>query len=375
MNIKKKLKENRSVIFLVLGWLILVNSFSLLALNRFNLEADNAYSWISTDNYNQEKGWNLVSLHSRWDSSWYLDIVENGYKYKSDDALSNIVFFPVYPLLIKFTSSIFSVSNIFSGWMISCFFLFLSAIYLYRLIKEFHKESDPLLSVFLLLIFPTAFFLNAIYTESIFLFLSVASFYYALKRKYFWSALFGMVASLTRITGLFLFIPLIVQGFIQEGFERSTIKKCWPLFFIPIGTFLFFLFYWFRFGNFLLFFKVENAWGRSFHFNAEHFLFSSQPAIANFSLDIFYALFIFIIILALIKKKYWAYALYVALTVIAAMSSGTLMSIGRYILVLFPIYIIGSSIRTDLMKYAWIMISLSLMILNTILFVNWYWAG
>jgi hypothetical protein len=62
-------------------------------------------------------------------------------------------------------------------------------------------------------------------------------------------------------------------------------------------------------------------------------------------------------------------------TIGVAVASGTLMSIGRYILVLFPIYIVGASIKNEIAKYAWIIISVMLMALNTYLFVNGYWAG
>jgi hypothetical protein len=58
-----------------------------------------------------------------------------------------------------------------------------------------------------------------------------------------------------------------------------------------------------------------------------------------------------------------------------AVASGTIMSIGRYVLVLFPIYIVGASIKNEITKYLWIIISAMLMALNTYLFVNWYWAG
>jgi Gpi18-like mannosyltransferase len=67
------------------------------------------------------------------------------------------------------------------------------------LVKEFHPEIDPYLPIIFLLIFPTAFFLNAVYTESLFLFLSLATFYYALKKNFFSAGIFGFFASLTRL--------------------------------------------------------------------------------------------------------------------------------------------------------------------------------
>lgn len=371
---QEKIKPYSRVIFLVMFWLIAVNVFGLLALNRLNLKSDNAYKWIPIEKYDQHQAWNVVDFHSRWDSNWYIDLAKKGYFRYENDTLSNIVFFPLYPFLINIFSS-FGVSPILVGWLVSSFFLFLSAVYLFKIVKDFHKKADPFLAVFLLLIFPTSFFLNAVYTESLFLFLSLATFYYTLKRKYALAAFIGFLASTTRITGILLFIPILIQLFSNDGFSRKSIKNSLIFSMIPLGTFLFFLFHKIYFGSFLLFFKVENAWGRSFQINAGHFLVASRAAISNLSLDIFYLVFAIFITGILVKKKQIPYAVYMLSTILVAVGSGTLMSIGRYILVLFPIFIIGASIKNELAKYIWITISLLLMTFNTVMFVNWYWAG
>lgn len=371
----KELRECKKVILLVFFWLAIVNIFGLLALNRFSLKADDAYGWIPVERYNQHQEWNIVNFHARWDSSWYFDLADKGYARYENDTLSNTLFFPVYPFLMKAISVVLGVKMAVSGWATSLFFLFLAAVYLFKLAKEFHKETDALFSVFLLLIFPTAFFLNAVYTESLFLFLSVASFYYAMKRHYMAAAILGLFASLTRITGILLFLPLLIQLFSAEGLTKKSVEKSVVLGLIPLGTLAFFTYHWARFGDFLLFFKVENAWGRSFRINPDHFLVTSRAAISNLSLDVVYFVFVIFIIAILLRKRYFPYAVYMASTVLVAVGSGTLMSIGRYILVLFPIFLVGASMKNDLAKYAWIIISGLLMALNTILFVNWYWAG
>lgn len=163
---------NKKIIFLVVAWLLIVNVFALLALNRLNLKADNAYAWVDNGRYAQDQGWNVVKPHSRWDSNWYLDIARRGYHTDKDLTRSNVVFFPLYPLLIKVGAIIFLGNFIFSGWVLSMLFLVLGCVYLFKLARDFHKEADPFVAVILLLIFPTAFFLNAIYTEALFLFLS-----------------------------------------------------------------------------------------------------------------------------------------------------------------------------------------------------------
>ncbi|PKL72190.1 hypothetical protein CVV26_02670 [Candidatus Kuenenbacteria bacterium HGW-Kuenenbacteria-1] len=264
-----------------------------------------------------------------------------------------------------------------AGWILSIIFLFLSLLYFFKLIKKFHPEIDPYLLIFLLIIFPNAFFLNAIYAESLFLFLSLASFYYALKKQFILAGIFGFFASLTRPTGIFLFVPLMWEYLKNYNFNliRSLNLKILSIFFIPIGALSFFLYHYFKFGDFFLFFKVSSWWGRSFELNKEHFLFFSNPAIVNFCLDISFVIFILISIYFIFKKLRISYGLYALTTLAVALSTGTFMSIERFILVLFPIYILGASIKNQYLQQAWILISILFLAMNITLFVNNYWAG
>jgi len=207
--------KNKGILLAVI-WLIVINVMGVLAMNRFNLKGDNAYAWIPVEKYYQGQSWNVINIHSRWDSNWYEELVKNGYMRKQNDTLSNIVFFPLYPLLVKVTSFAMTGSVILAGWIVSCAFLILSGWLMFNFVKKFHSEADPLYAVFLLLIFPTAFFLNAVYTESLFLFLSLATFYFALEKKYFYAGLVGFLAALTRVTGILLFLPILLQFFMAE---------------------------------------------------------------------------------------------------------------------------------------------------------------
>jgi len=367
----------RKIVIIFILWTLIINIFALFALNRFNLKGDTAYTWIDPEKFYQEKTWDPVSLHARWDSFWYLDIAQNGYSFKGVEKLSNIVFFPLYPFLIRTLSFLTGGNSVLAGWILSLIFLFLALLYLFKLVKEFHPEINPYFPVIFLLIFPTAFFLNAIYTESLFLFLSLATFYYGLKKKFQWAGVFGFFAALTRITGILLFIPLIWEYFKSHNFSlaRALNLKLLPLFLIPAGTLSFFLYHYFRFGDFFLFFKVQYWWGRMFRLNQDHFLLFSNPAIVNFIIDIFFVIFALAIIYFVFKNLRPSYGLYMLATMAIILSTGTLMSIGRYILILFPIYILGASIKNQYLQQAWIFLSILLLAMYTILFVNNYWAG
>ena len=66
-------------------------------------------------------------------------------------------------------------------------------------------------------------------------------------------------------------------------------KKGLYLLLIPAGTFIFFFYHYLKFGDFLLFLKVEQAWGRSFHYSVAHLI--TQAAATNFLLDVSFAVF------------------------------------------------------------------------------------
>ena len=365
------------IIFAV--WFVVINIFALIALNRFTLTQDTAYDWIKYSELSQEQTWNPIPLHAKWDSFWYLDIVENGYSFKETGPgnLSNIVFFPLYPLLLKIISFFLGGNIVLAGWALSSTFLLLALFYLFKLVKEFHPQIDPYLPNIFLLIFPSAFFLNTVYTESLFLFLSLAAFYYTRKQNLLLGGLFGFLASLTRITGILLLLPLTWEYLQKRNFHlRELFRPSFlPLLLTPLGTLLFFLFHYIRFGDFFLFFRVQYWWGRTFTFNQDHFLFLTNSSIANFTLDILFVITALFVTFLVFKKIRVSYGLYMLAIIGVALSTGTLMSIGRYMLVLFPIYILAASIRNKYIQQSWLLISILLLALYTILFVNNYWAG
>jgi len=365
----------KKTIFFLLFWLFLANIFALLVSNRFNLKGDTAYAWIDPLKTVQEQSWNPIELHSRWDSFFYVDIAEQGYHLTPGNTLSNIVFFPLYPFLIRAISPLFLGNFVFAGWFISILSLIGAVIVFYKLLKEFHPTIDPETPIFYLLIFPTAFFLNAVYTESLFLLLSLLTFYYSFKGRFKVAGVFGLLAALTRVTGILLFIPVLWEFWKKHGTRKIFSLSFLPLLLIPLGTFLFFLYHYLAFGDFLLFLKVESAWGRAFQFNKDHFLLFSHPAVINFFLDVAFAIFALFTAYHVFKQKWVSYGLYILATLGVALSTGTFMSVGRYILVLFPMYIALATIKSHHFEKIYTFGSLLLFALNVTLFVNWYWAG
>jgi hypothetical protein len=287
------------------------------------------------------------------------------------------VFFPLYPALIRIFSFFTFGNFVLAGWMVSMV-SFLVAVHLFRkYMREFHPDIDRDLATAFLLAFPTAFFFNTIYTESLFLALSLFAFTRAKQGDFFQAGFFGFLASLTRVTGILLLLPMIWEYFRQHGFSTGTLfsRKIVPLLFIPLGIFAFFLFHSFAFGDFLLFFKVEAAWGRNFSLNTDHFSLSTNPAITNFAIDLAHIFIALVTLFWSIRKRFFDYALLIVATLSIALGSGTFMSINRYVLTLFPIFIAAASVKNKYFVTFAPIVSALFCALSIALFVNNYWAG
>ncbi|MDO8555323.1 MAG: mannosyltransferase family protein [bacterium] len=369
------MKDFKEVLIIFVVWFFAINIFALLASNRLNLQGDTAYTWIDPTKFSQNQTWNPITLHAKWDSFWYLDVAQNGYSFQGENKLSNIAFFPLYPLLTRAISPIFNNNLILSGWFLSTFFLFLAVVYLYKLATEFHKNINPKLAIIFLLIFPTSFFLNAVYAESLFLFLATASFYYALKKNYFLAGIIGFFASLTRVTGILLFLPLLWEYFSNFGFRRVFNLKLASLFLVPLGTIVFSLYHYLKFGDLLLYFKVSSWWGRSFALNKDHFLLLTNSSIVNFALDSLLVIFALIASYFIFKKLRASYGIYSLSAILLPLSTGTLMSVNRYILMIFPLYLLLASIKNRNLQQTIIFASILLLAMNITLFSTNYWAG
>jgi Mannosyltransferase (PIG-V) len=364
----------KSLFFLLL-WLLVVNLFALVAANRFNLKRDTAYAWMHPLSIVQEHSWNPISLHARWDSLYYLDIARHGYYVTPGHPHPNVVFFPLYPLLISIVAMITGGNVALAGWVVSTLALAGAVVVFRQFLRAFHPTIDPDAPIFYLLIFPTAFFLNAVYTEALFLLLSLSTFYFALQGRFARAGIVGLLAALTRVTGVLLFVPAAWELLRRRGRWAIGSGSFLALCLIPLGTALFFGYHYWLFGDGLLFFKVESAFGRAFRLNRGHFLLSSHPSVVNLLLDVAFLGFGTVMAYAAFRRGWTSYGLYMAVTLVVAVSTGSLMSIGRYMLVLFPMYIVLAAIRSEHVARAYVLGSLLLLALNLSLFVNWYWAG
>lgn len=317
-----------------------------------------------------------LAIWGVWDTGWYLDISQNGYTPRSLDQLflqqTNIVFFPLYPLFMRFLGSIIG-NDYIAGVMISNFCLMVSCIYLCKLVSLDSDKAIAMKSVKYLLLFPVSFIFSGVFTESLYLALALMCFYYARTGKWQMAGITGFFLSLTRSVGVLIVLPLLYEGLmplIKENkclisFEdlKNSRDKMLPLFYIaliPLGTVSFMIFNYYLYGDFMAFAHAQVMWGRHPANPLEVLINGFNENIYTFFEAAFATTFIFILILFYrkIRFSYWLFSMY---SIFIPLSTGV-QSMPRYILVIFPIYILFADITNNRVSEDFVTVSFALLL-------------
>ena len=135
-------------------------------------------------------------------------IAKSGYA----DSLRRMAFFPVYPGLIHIVGFV-TRSDLVAGVVISLIAFMVALALLYRLVLLDFGEDVAATTVMLVAFCPVAFFFSAVYTESLFLALSVGAIYAARRERWLAAGLLGGFAAATRNGGVALILPVAVIYF------------------------------------------------------------------------------------------------------------------------------------------------------------------
>ena len=128
---------------------------------------------------------------ANFDGLHYLKIAEEGY-FQYGEA-----FFPLYPLVIRAVAGILpAVPAVYTGIGISLMCFFAALMVLYDELKS-SKEDYPDRTVAFLLTYPAAFFFAAVYSESLFLLLTVLAWSLARRGRYLIAGLGGCIRDQT----------------------------------------------------------------------------------------------------------------------------------------------------------------------------------
>jgi Mannosyltransferase (PIG-V) len=392
----------------------------------------------------------LAAPAARWDSAWYLVIAHYGYRPELGSYTSpRDAFFPLYPLGLHALSSI-GLQAVLAGVLFSLAAFAVALYCLHRLTAlELAHSGRPgsgdiaPLAVLVTALAPMAFYFSALYSESLYLALSVGLFLCARRGRWAWAGVLGMLAVTTRSTGLVLALPALMlylygpRADRPPDFERErsaplfadeqtpTIRRLgyrlravgpryrmranvlW-LALLPAGLGLYMAYLGLSGGDTLAPFHAQGIWGRHFAgpyvgvwdglraaFDGARQLLSAQRAHVYFPAAtgspfvsaghnlmllafLLAAVPLFVIALRVLPLAYGVYAIAaLALPLSYPVASQPLMSLPRFLVVLFPLSIalavwLAAHPRARIPTLA---VSALLMAFFVAQFATWHWVA
>ena len=179
----------------------------------------------------QTPGWhNAITAGERADALWFLRIASSGYRLDDHSA----AFLPLFPMLVRSVAWFTGGRYLLAGFVVSNLALLSGLVVLYKLTAEEFSDLLARRTVLYLCLFPTAFFLFAPFSESLFLAFVVGSLYAARHQRWALAGLLGAGAALTRSVGLLLCVVLAVEALHQahQADRRRSpgnSRDRWPL--------------------------------------------------------------------------------------------------------------------------------------------------
>jgi len=408
-------QEIKRLTFLFVGWRILLFLIGVIAPLVLPYKPSFPYYDEMLPHYSVPQ-W--IYSWANFDGVHYLTIAEKGYIGTG----SIQAFFPLLPFVMLHTMRMIlggHFNALITGLFITNISTLLLIIIFYAFVKKIRNTRVAWLSIIALLLFPTSLFFAALYTESLFLLLVVAAFYFAEKKLWLWAGLATLFASATRVVGVFLVPALLLELTLQEFNYVSVwklkskknpyqemskkfiqesvifIKENWEeitwILIGALGAVFYMVFLDINFRDPLYFAHVQSSFGNGRTTNA----FVTYPQVLYRSIRI-------LITARPLDFKYWSYFqeflagtvtlvglffaakyvkfshLFFALAAFVVPTlTGSFSSMPRYVLVCFPLYIgIGELLHNHKkVGIVWILVSSALLVFNTLLFIQGYWVA
>ena len=200
----------------------------------------------------------LFSPLARWDSVWYLGIAGEGYEGGADTA-----FFPLYPLLVRALVLPYPSEGalLVSAYVVSLACFAGALLLLHRLVELELGRPVAGATVWLVALFPAAVFFGAPYSESLFLLVSVGAFYAARTGRWAWAGALAAAAAATRSAGIVLLVPLFILWL--DSSPRSFRSLAW-LGLAPLGLAAYALHLGLAHDDAFAFVDAQEVWYRDF---------------------------------------------------------------------------------------------------------------
>lgn len=323
---------------------------------------------------------------ANFDGAHYIHIALQGY-HQYDQA-----YFPGYILLVQFFGGIFGHYYLHAGLLISNIAFIVAGWYFYELFKELYGKKSALWSTVLLFLIPTSFFFSAVYTESLFLLLTVSSLYYLLRKQLVVACVLAGVSSFVRLQGVFLVIPFLAYAFLYM--DKRSIWTYLMAISPFVGLSIYMVFLWKTTGDPLYFFHSQPVFGAQrstelitifqVYYRYLKIFITAQPNF-QYAVAVLEFFVVTVSLLAVAIHGWLAYrkqdifnisiSLYSLMHIVIPSLTGSFSSTPRYALMVLSVYYVFSQIPTKKVKYAFLGVSLIFHILLFGLFVQGYFIA
>lgn len=359
-------------------WLYLLSVAAILLLPQYSKD----FFGGGFDNYQKHL---ILYPWANFDGEHFVSIAQSGYK------SLEYAFFPLYPKIISVALPYFKeqlFAAILLGQITSSLFFLGAMIVFYKLLRLDYFFIESLGVIILLLVFPTSFFFSAVYSESLFLLLTLLSFYFGRKKNWLLAAVFGGAATLSRFWGVLIFPALLIEAWVL----REQLKRVFWLLLIPISLLGYMIYLQINFGDYLAFYHQQLVVGEQHQsgvvllpqvfyrylkilFSLEKNSYKYFNLLLEFLLGI---LFLFLPIYGYFKKIRLSYLFFALSGYLLPTIQGSFSSMPRYILVLFPSFIaLYYLIEKIPLLFKLLLILVLLVVLGgeTMLFLRGYWVA
>ena len=266
---------------------------------------------------------------------------------------------------------------------------FLSLIVFYKLLLFDYSRKQIKQVILTLLFFPTSFFFGSLYSESLFLLFLFLSFYFARKKKWFIAGFFGLLLSLTRLVGIFIFPALLYEFLKNEKRSLRNLLKS-GLWMAPVGLIGYSIYNYILQKDFLYFIHAQGNFANNRSVDSIVLfpqtiyryikilltLPSSQYEWWVASLELGSFVFAGLALYVAWKKKIrFSYLLFSLLAVLIPASSGTFSALPRYILIAFPMFMALGLLTNKFLKLIYFLVCLILSFILLYFFSKGYFIA
>ncbi len=322
-----------------------------------------------------------LSIWNHWDAVHYLSLARNGYQ-ATGEARLLIIFYPLFPWVIRLAALVFG-NYILSAVVVVGIASVAAGLLLKELVQLDYPRETAYQAVWFMFIFPGSAALYLPYSESMLLAFSLGSFLAARKDRWAMAGILGGLAALTRINGMVLIPALMVEAGHQFYLTRRWRRQWLWIGLIGLGVLAFLALNYYVLGNPLMFMTYR----REYWFQALSWPWNGIWGKIGMALrgsgergaiigvqDLLFIILGFAATVWSCFKLRPSYAVWMVCNWLLFTSTGFILGVSRFSVVMFPVYIIFSELSANRIWYMAITVwSLLFLALFTGLYVEGHW--